>query len=245
MSQEISNNKLYTVIIVLSIAILLMAVIVFDRQPAISGQKEEHTLSISGSAEKNVAPDTASLSIGVVVQAPTAKEASDKNAVSMNATINELRNLGLQDKDIQTSFLSIQPVYKYNGIQTIEAYSASNNVQVTTKMLDKLSDIIERSTAAGANQIGGVSFSVSEEKQKTLREELLTEAVSDASTKANDLAKKLEVRIVGVKSSSISEGGIIQPFLREVSIAEGKVATPIMPGETKVSLSVQVTYIIE
>jgi len=45
MSQEISNNKLYTVIIVLSIAILLMAVIVFDRQPAISGQKEEHTLS--------------------------------------------------------------------------------------------------------------------------------------------------------------------------------------------------------
>ena len=245
MSQEISNNKLYTVIIVLSIALLLMAVILFDRQPAISGQKEEHTLSISGSAEKNVAPDTASLSIGVVVQAPTAKEASDKNAVSMNATINELRNLGLLDKDIQTSFLSIQPVYKYNGIQTIEGYSASNNVQVTTNMLDKLSDIIDRSTAAGANQIGGVSFSVSAEKQKTLREELLTEAVSDASSKANDLAKKLEVRIAGVKSSSISEGGIVQPFLREVSVAEGKVATPIMPGETKVSLSVQVTYIIE
>ena len=245
MSQEISNNKLYTVIIVLSIAILLMAVIVFDRQPAISGQKEEHTLSISGSAEKNEAPDTASLSIGVVIQAPTAKEASDKNAVSMNAIINELRNLGLLDKDIQTSFLSIQPVYKNNGIQTIEAYSASNNVQVTTKMLDKLTDIIDRSTAAGANQIGGVSFSVSAEKQKTLRGELLTEAVSDASSKANDLAKKLEVRIVGVKSSSISEGGIIQPFLREVSMAEGKVATPIMPGETKVSLSVQVTYIIE
>ena len=245
MSQEISNNKLYTVIIVLSIAILLMAVIVFDRQPAISGQKEEHTLSISGSAEKTVAPDTASLSIGVVIQAPTAKEASDKNAVSMNAIINELRNLGLLDKDIQTSFLSIQPVYKYNGVQTIEGYSASNNVQVTTKMLDKLTDIIDRSTAAGANQIGGVSFSVSAEKQKTLRGELLTEAVSDASSKANDLAKKLDVRIVGVKTSSISEGGIVQPFLREVSMAEGKVATPIMPGETKVSLSVQVTYIIE
>ncbi|MDO8726671.1 MAG: SIMPL domain-containing protein [Candidatus Methanoperedens sp.] len=243
MSQEISNNKLYTVVIVLSIAVLLMAVIVFDRQPA--GQKEEHILSISGSAEKTVAPDTASLSIGVVIQAPTAKEASDKNAVSMNATINELRNLGLQDKDIQTSFLSIQPVYKYNGAQTIEAYSASNNVQVTTKMLDKLSDIIDRSAAAGANQIGGVSFSVSEEKQKTLREELMTEAVSDASSKANDLAKKLDVRIVGVKTSSINEGGIVQPFLREVSMAEGKVATPIMPGETKVSLSVQVTYIIE
>lgn len=245
MSQEISNNKLYYAILVLSITILLMVVVMFGRPLAISGQKEEHTLSISGSAEKNIAPDTASLSIGVVVQAPTAKEATDKNAGSMNTVINELKNIGLQDKDIQTSFLSIQPVYKYNGAPTIEGYSASNNVQVTTKMLDKLSEIIDRSTSAGANQIGGVSFSVSEEKQKELREGLLAEAVSDASSKANDLAKKLDVRIVGVKTSSISEGGILQPFFREVSIAEGKAATPIMPGETKVSLSVQVTYIIE
>lgn len=244
MSQEISNNKLYSIIIVLSIAILLMAVVLFARQ-TIAGQKEENTLSVSGSAEKNVASDTATLSIGVVVQAPTAKEATDKNAVSMNAVINELKKLELQDKDIQTSFLSIQPVYKYNGAPTIEAYSASNNIQVTTKMLDKLSDMIDRSTSAGANQIGSVSFSVSEEKQKDLQEELLTEAVSDASSKANNLAKKLDVRIIGVKASSISEGGILQPFFREVSIAEVKAATPIMPGETKVSLSVQVTYIIE
>jgi len=221
-----------------------MAVILFARQPAISGQKDEHTIIISGSAEKNVAPDTASLSIGVFVQAPTAKDASNKNAGSMNAVINELTNLGLQDEDIQTSFLSIQPVYKYNGAATIEAYSASNNVQVTTKMLDKLSEIIDRSTAAGANQIGGVSFSVSEVKQKKLQDELLTEAVSDASSKAGKLAQKLDIRIVGVKTSSIIEGGI-QSFVREVSIAEGKVATPIMPGETKVSLSVQVTYIVE
>ncbi len=245
MSEEISNNKLYYIILVLSIAVLLMAVVWFARPPAISGQKEEYTLSISGSSEKNVAPDTASLSIGVVVQSPTAKEASDKNAVSMNTVINELKNIGLQDKDIQTSFLSIQPVYKSNGAQTIEAYSAANDVQVTTTMLDNLSDIIDRSTAAGANQIGSVSFSVSQEKQKGLREELLSEAVSDASSKANDLAKKLDIRIVGVKTSSISDGGIVQPFLREVSITEGKVATPIMPGEIKVSLSVQVTYIVE
>ena len=245
MSQEISNNKIYSILFVLSIAIVLLAAVLFARPSAISGQKEEHTLIISGSAEKNIAPDTASLSIGVVVQSPTAKEASDKNAGSMNAVIKELEKLGLQDKDIQTSFLSIQPVYKYNGAPTIEAYSASNNVQVTTKMLDKLSEIIDRSTSVGANQIGGVSFSVSEEKQKELQEELLTEAVSDASTKAGKLAEKLNVRIVDVKTSSINDAGIVQPFLREVSTAEGKVATPIKPGENKVSLSVQVTYVVE
>lgn len=245
MSQEISNNKLYSVLIVLSIAILLMAFVLFARPQTIMGQKDEHTLSISGSSEKNVVPDTASLSIGVVVQGPTAKEASNKNAALMNSIINELKNIGLSDKDIQTSFLSIQPVYKYNGVPTIEAYSASNNVAITTKMLDKLSDIIDISTAAGANQIGGVSFSVSRERQKELQEELLAEAVSDASSKANNLAGKLNIKIAGVKTSSISDGGVIQPFFREVSIAQGKAATPIMPGETKVTLSVQVTYIVE
>ncbi|MDL5503466.1 MAG: SIMPL domain-containing protein, partial [Candidatus Methanoperedens sp.] len=81
-----------------------MAILLLARPEAISVQKEEHTLIISGSADKNIVPDTASLSIGVVVQAQTAKEASDKNAVSMNAVINELKNLGLADKDIQTSF---------------------------------------------------------------------------------------------------------------------------------------------
>jgi len=180
LSQEISNNRLYLVIVFLSIAIVLMAVVLYERPIAISEQIEEHTLAVSGSAEKSVAPDTASLSIGVVVQAPTSKEASDENAVLMNAVINELKDIGLQDKDIQTSYISIYPVYNYpeDGAPTIEAYSASNNVQVTTETLDKLGDIIDRSAAADANQIGGISFSVSEEKQKEYREELLAEAVN-------------------------------------------------------------------
>ena len=245
MTQEISNNKLYLVIAVLSIAILLMAFASYNRPLAIPGQEEEHTLSVSGSAEKSTAPDTASLSIGVVVQTSTAREASDRNAVLMSAVMDELKNLGLEDKDIQTSMLSIQPVYKYNGARTIDSYSSSNNVQVTTRKLDIMNEIIDRSTAAGANQIGGVSFSVSDEKQKELRDELLAEAVKDASSKANILAENLDVRIVGVKTSSISEGGFPQPFFGVAAIAEERVATPIQPGEVEVSLSVQVTYIVE
>ena len=247
MTQETSNNKLYIVIVFLSLAIVLMAVVLYSEPMDISGRTEEHTLIVSGSAEKSVVPDTASLSIGVVVQAPTSKEASDENAALMNSVINELKDIGLQEKDIQTSYISIYPVYNYpeDGIPTIKAYSASNNVQVTTEMLDMLGDIIDRSAAAGANQIGGISFYVSNEKQKEYREELLAEAVNDASLKANQLAKGLDVSIVDVKTSSINEGGFTQPFYAAVEFAEEKVATPIQPGETTVSLSVQVTYVID
>ncbi|MBN2488656.1 MAG: SIMPL domain-containing protein [Methanosarcinaceae archaeon] len=248
MTPETSNNKLHLVIVVLSIAIVLMAVVLYSRPIAISGQTEEHTIVVSGSAEKSVAPDTASLSIGVVVQAPTSKEASDENAVLMNAVINELKDIGLPDKDIQTSYLSVYPVYNYSrdGVPTIEAYSASNNVQVTTEMLDMLGDIIDRSAAAGANQIGGVSFSVSQEKQKEYRQELLADAVNDASLNANQLADGLDVKIVGVKTSSISEGWYPRTYYAAAAAGEERAAAPIIePGETTVSLSVQVTYVVE
>lgn len=242
MSDDKANNKMYFLIVVLAIVIALMAAVIYAGSVASSGQNGEHTLSISGSAEKKMTPDTASLSIGVVVQAPTANESSTQNAVLMNAVINELKRIGLQDNEIQTSYVSVQPVYDYSGTQKIVAYSASNNVQVTTEKIDSLSAIIDGATAAGANEIGGITFSVSDKKQQEVRDELFTAAVSDASSKADKLASSLDVTIVGVQTASISEGGNVQP-LYSPSAAGAAVATPIQPGETTVSLSVQVTYI--
>ncbi|WP_321418219.1 SIMPL domain-containing protein [uncultured Methanomethylovorans sp.] len=242
MTDETSSNKMYIVLVVLAIAVALMAAVIYANSVATSGQNGEHTLSISGSGEQKMTPDTASLSVGVVVQASTANESSTQNAAIMSAVISELKRIGLQDNEIQTSYVSIQPVYDYSGTQKIVAYSASNNVQVTTQKVDSLSAIIDGATAAGANQIGGITFSVSDKKQQELRDELFKAAVADASSKAEKLASSLGVIIVGVQTASVSEGGNVQP-LYSPSAAGAAVATPIQPGETTVSLSVQVTYI--
>lgn len=253
MSQETSNNRLYVILVILSIAIVIIAVnsfIAADRGVKlfnVTAVPEQRLLSISGSASTFVVPDTASISLGVVTQAPTAKEASEKNAVLMNAVIGALKNLGLKDKEIRTSFLSVQPVYSYprdGGAPTITGYSASNNVVVTTQAIDKVSDIVDKSVAAGANQVSSISFEVSDEKQKQIRNELIAGAVKDADGKANILAESLQVKIVGVSTSSISEGGFLQPIPFAAGIVE-KAATPIQPGESRVTLSVQVVYIIE
>lgn len=251
MPQETSDNKLYVIIVILSIAIVIIAaglysvavtgnagVKLFNVAP---GQK---LLSVSGSASVYVVPDTVSISLGVLTQAPSAREASDKNSAQMNAVIGALKNQGLTDKEIRTSVFSIQPVYSYpkdGGAPTITGYSASNNVVVTTRMVGNLSDILDKSVASGANQISGISFMVSEEKQKQIQDELLAGAVKDAREKADKLAETLGVKITGVSSTSISEGGFPQPMA--LGIAEK--AAPIQPGESKVSLSVQVTYTIE
>jgi uncharacterized protein YggE len=247
---ERSNNKLYTLLIILSIAIVVISAMFYSfvvsgtaEVKYITTSPQDRSISVSGEASTSVIPDTASISIGVITQAATAKEASEKNAASMNAVISALKNLGLLDKEIQTSSISIQPVYNYTrDVPVIVGYSASNNVLISTKNLDKLSDIMDKSIASGANQVSGISFMVSEEKQKEIFGELLSVAVNDAKSRANDLAKSLNVKIAGVKTSSISEGGQMFPVM--AALAE-KAATPIQPGESRISLSVQVTYVIE
>jgi len=247
MSPENKNDKSYYVIIALSVVLVLMAATIYATSQSGSEKDTENTISMSGYAEQKVVPDTATLSIGVVVQSATAKEASNENAALMSAVIAELKAMGLQDKEIQTSYVSVSPVYNYDKEQTITGYSASNSVQITTTKLDNLSEIIDRSTAAGANDIGSISFIVSDDMQKQLREDLINKAVTDASSKAATLAKSLGVEITGVHTSSISEnsGSRVYYDMATAEKGSGAVSTPIQPGESTVSTSIQVTYYIE
>jgi len=246
MSQGNNNNMPFYIIIALTIVVVLMATTAYANSQSGNAKDTANTIQMTGNSEQMVTPDTAQLSIGVVVQAQNSSEASQRNAAIMSTIVDELKQLGLEDREIQTSYVSVYPIYNYDGRATIEGYSASNSVQVTTTKLDHLSQIIDRSAAAGANQIGGIHFTVSEEKQKELREELINEAVADASSKATMLASSLDVSIVGVQSSSISDG--TQPIVyydrMEKAMDQAAGATPVEPGESRVSMSVYVTYII-
>ncbi|ADE35963.1 SIMPL domain-containing protein [Methanohalophilus mahii] len=248
MSPENGKDKLYYVVIALSAVLILMAATLYAGSVGSSDRSSENTMHMSGNSEMMVVPDTATLNIGAEVMAPTAEEASQENAAIMNAVIEELKNIGLEEEDIQTSRVSVRPVYNYEErTRTIEGYSASNNVQITTTMLDSLGEMIDRSASAGANQIGGISFTVSDDKQKELREDLISEAVADASSKAEILAENLGVEIISVKSSSISDNNQPRIFYEEVAeeIEKESGPTPIEPGESKISMSVQVTYITQ
>ena len=248
MSQENKNDKSYFAIIALSVVLVVMSLTIYAISTNGSETNVADTISMGGYAEQKVTPDTASLSIGAVVQSETSKQATSENAAIMSAVIEELKALGLEDNEIQTSYVSVYPVYNYDGERTITGYSASNSVQVTTTNLDILSEAIDRSAVAGANQIGSISFSVSNDMQKQLREDLMDEAVADASSKANALASSLGVKVTGVQTSSINEGGNSRIYyamdMEEAAMDGAGVSTPIEPGQSTVSMSVQVTYYI-
>ena len=146
----------------------------------------------------------ATIRLGVIVERPTAKAATAAAASAMTGVVAAIRKLGIDDKDIATSMVSLGPVYDYpqNATPKIRGYQLQNIVTVTVRKLDVLSGVIDDSVAAGATSVEGISFDVADRAgaEAKAREA----AVKDAKAKADTLAAGVGVRITGVASMSES-----------------------------------------
>ena len=123
----------------------------------------EHTISVSGTGNVLISPDIADLRLGVSITAKTVKDARAGNAKSMTAVIAALKKLGIADRDIQTTILSLQPVYDYSSNSSaprLTGYQLSNAIAVTIRNLDNVGDAIDGALAAGATTMDGVTFRV-------------------------------------------------------------------------------------
>jgi uncharacterized protein YggE len=207
----------------------------------------EHTISVSGTGHIVLSPDTADLRLGVNATAKTVKAARSLAATSMTAVIASLKKLGIADKDIQTTTLSLQPMYDYStntNPPRLTGYQLSNAVAVTIRDLDKVGDAIDGALAAGATSLDGVSFRVAD--QAAAEVQARQAAMTEAKAKAKALADSAGVSISGV--ASISETVAPVPYPIYYGNAAGAptkdVATPVQPGSTDITISVAVVYLI-
>ena len=207
----------------------------------------EHTISVGGTGRVVLTPDTADLRLGVSVTAPTVKAARADAAARMTAVIAALKKLGIADKDIQTSFVTLQPQYDYSAGTNpprLTGYQFGNGVAVTIRDLDKVGDTIDGALAAGATNLDSVSFRVADETAAA--DHARQAAMADAKTKAQTLATAAGVSITGVASISETVAPVPYPvyYGAAASGAVKDVATPIQAGTSEVSVSVTVVYLI-
>ena len=150
--------------------------------------------------EAYVAPDQATVTGGVVSFAPTSRGAADSNAEQMNDVVVALRRAGVEARDIQTQNLSLSPQFNYNGSDgappTITGYQATNNVTVRVRDVSKASDLLTTMFEAGANNVFGPNFSLTDDTDAVA--EARAEAVADATLQANAYANAFGLKIVRV-----------------------------------------------
>ncbi len=198
------------------------------------------SITVSGRGSVSGKPDLALVSLGVETYAATVGEASQQNNAKMAAVMAKLKELGIADKDIQTSNFNIS--FDRQGPDPSNGqYRVSNMVQLKVRNPEQAGSLIDAMVKAGANQVWGVSFTI--EDQAALEAQARAKAVEDARQRGDALAKLESVQLGQVLT--INEGGAMGPAFA-AGAAYGKGAdTSISPGEVEVSYQVQVTFAIQ
>jgi uncharacterized protein YggE len=200
-------------------------------------------ISVTGEATVSVPPDLAQIDAGVTSEAKTAREASDANNAAMGKVLLALKGAGIEEKDFQTSRLSLQPQSAPNrtGPSAIVGYRASNRVTIRLRDVTKVANVIDTLVGAGANEIGGINFMVSQASK--LLDEARERAVADARRKAEIYAKAAGVTL-GAPLSISEEGNAAPiPYRR---MAVGMAATaPVAQGEETLQVNVSVSWAIK
>ena len=202
------------------------------------------TISVSADAKVSAAPDIAMLSFGVTTgRQPSAKAAIALVTKNMTAVLAAVKKLGIEDKDISTENFWLNPVYDYTTAGQIpRGFEVNQNLSVKVHDLDKVGDVLTAATSAGANQAGGITFSI--DNSDALKGEARTKAIEKAKRKAQDLAASLGMHLGRI--TGFSEDGNYSPRPMMMKTMDAGMAAeaslPIPSGEQDITSNVTIMY---
>lgn len=210
----------------------------------VSLQREnDDTITVTGKAGMEATPDIAQVTIGVSSRANTPQAARQDNAQAMNATLDAILALGIEEKDIQTSNMNMYNTYGDYG--TVTGYRMSTDLTITVRDITKAGEVVDAAIAAGSNELGGVKYLVSNRDE--LYNQALSDAVELARQKAEDLAAAAGKQVGMVKQITETSDAATTRRTYDMNadtggaLAEG-LKTVIQPGSTNIDAEVQVIF---
>ena len=203
-------------------------------------------------------PDLVTVSAGVTTQARTAVEAMAANATQMTAVIDRIKQLGIAERDIQTTGITLGAMYDYNQQtqrQVFRGYQASNRVSVKLRQIDRTGEVLDALVAAGATDLGGPDWSIDDDT--AARAQARRQAMETARAQALEYARAAgysDVRLLEISETIASQPPM--PLLRQVRAEAAdaggtraqaraevaQAASPVQPGLVQAGVTVRVTY---
>ena len=206
---------------------------------------------VAGEGEVAVAPDLAILTLSVLREAATAREALDQNNKAAAEVIAAMKEAGIEARDLQTGGLQINPRYVYpqNGAEgepRIVAYQVTNTLSVRVRDIAKVGEIVDRAVTLGVNQGGGVAFT--NDDPSAARTEARRRAVEDAIARARTLAEAAGVGLGPIVE--MSEQATMQPPMPMVAGRAYRMeaqadAVPVEAGESVYRVQISATFRLE
>jgi len=216
--------------------------------PLISQQLDTRRMvSVEGEAEALATPDMATISIGVVSEGKVAVDVQRDNADRIRKVLAALGKLGIESKDVQTTTVSLEPIYNWRpeGKREFVRYQMRNSVVVTVRDLAKVSSVITVGVDQGGNEVGSISFGLS--TLQAVRDSVRIAACKNAQRKALDMATAVGAKLGKVTALSESGGWQgPQPMYRAMAMEQDMKAEPtISAGELHVRVTISASFELE
>jgi uncharacterized protein YggE len=214
-----------------------------QQAPSITQTIAGTRLDITATGEVTRVPDVAIITAGVVTKSATASGAIQEAANRMQRVLAALKRAGVEDRDIQTSNVSLNPEYRYpeNQSPQLTGYSASNQLTIRFRDIRNSGKILDALVSQGANQISGPNLTI--DKPEAALDEARAKAIAEGRARADLYARSLGMRVVRVVSVSESGGYAVPPPMPMFARAEAAQAdTKIVPGEQKLQVSLAITF---
>lgn len=233
----------------LVIAIMVVGIFMFTGCSTQTSTNDVSTINVNGTGKITTEPDTVELRISIETDGKT-REVQEENAQKAQKIIDELLNLGLEKKEIETQNVNFYPLKKWTKKQgeVITGYRAQNTIVVKTNKTEKAGAITDTAVKNGAQNVGSLVFSLSDEGKEKLLDQAIQVAVDDAKRQGDAAAKALGVNLAGVKNVNViktSAGAPIYFESRKLMAADAINETPIMPQDTEYIVTVDVAFIIK
>ncbi len=213
---------------------------------------ETRMISVQGQGKVSAAPDIATLTVSVISEGKVVKTVKQENTEKMNRIIAGLKKLGLADKDIATASYDLYPDYSYepNLPPRIRGFRLTQTLALKVRDLDKVDQVIDTATELGANNVGGLAFTL--DNKDAVNDEAREKAFADAREKAQRMAKAAGVTLGKVVGFSES-GGYYPPVpvyyekavMMSADAGRGGASPDIQPGSQDYQVSVDITYEID
>lgn len=203
-----------------------------------------NTVTASGTGEASEAPDEAEMSFGITMRDDKADVALDKASEAADTIIAAIKKAGVDADDVQTQNVSVYPEYGNQSegkAPQITGYTASVSVRAKIRDIEKVGDVIAAASGAGANEINGPSFTLSDESPT--RDIAIEKAIEDAKHRAEVMAKAAGKSLGAIIAVSESGTTAIPYYSKGGYTADAALAAvPIEPGTLDVTANVTVVF---
>jgi uncharacterized protein YggE len=217
-------------------------------QQAASGTDGDsgRTITVTGSAEMQAAPDRAVIEASVEATGDSAAAVRDALSTRSDSLRQTLRDAGVSDDQLTTGRFAIRPEYtrREPGTEPEQTgYEGTHTITIDVDDVDATGDVIDTAIDGGADSIGRIEYTLAESTRESLREDALQAAVDDARDEATVLAGRLDSRLGTVEHVSTGGGGL-SPTYERYALTEDAAggSTALHPEDVTVSATVEVTY---